>query len=62
MTTFRKRISLGLMVLLQAAGGAQASNLPEHLLHEPIPLVAEKPVRQADFKGKKPVYLKFWAT
>lgn len=62
MRTYLKRIMLGFVTLFMAVSSAQASNLPEQLLREPIPLVTGKPVSLADFKGKKPVYLKFWAT
>lgn len=52
----------GLFALFFALGGAQAGGLPDALLQEPIPLITGKTTRLADFKGKKPVYLKFWAT
>lgn len=39
-----------------------ASNLPEELLKAPINLVSGEHVTLDQYKGKKPVYLKFWAT
>lgn len=45
-----------------AAAGALASNLPDALLHEPIHLISGEQTTLADFQGRKPVYLKFWAT
>lgn len=57
-----KRFMPGLFALFFALGGAQAGGLPDALLQEPIPLITGKTTRLADFKGKKPVYLKFWAT
>lgn len=41
---------------------AMASNLPEKLQQMPIYLENGKTLRLIDFAGKKPVYLKFWAT
>ena len=39
-----------------------ASNLPGYLLNQPIRLMNGETVNLADYQGKKPVYLKFWAT
>ncbi len=36
--------------------------IPDELLEMPIPLISEKRTTLSDYKGKKPVYLKFWAT
>lgn len=48
----------------QTAEGAQKveAALPEALLHKAIRLTSGETVTLAQFKGKKPVYLKFWAT
>lgn len=39
-----------------------ASNLPEKLLNMPISLTSGEVVTLKQYQGKKPVYLKFWAT
>jgi len=39
-----------------------ATNLPDELLNAPIHLTSGKTVSLAEYKGKKSVYLKFWAT
>jgi thiol-disulfide isomerase/thioredoxin len=39
-----------------------ATNLPDEMLNAPIHLTSGKRVSLAEYKGKKPVYLKFWAT
>ncbi|CAB1275643.1 TlpA family protein disulfide reductase [Candidatus Nitrosacidococcus tergens] len=39
-----------------------ADNLPDNLLNAPIHLISGKTTSLADFKGEKPVFLKFWAT
>ncbi len=49
---------LPLLFLLKAV----ASNLPDELLHTPITLLSGEQVTLADFQGRQPVYLKFWAT
>ena len=41
---------------------AQAGNLPEKILNMPIELLSGKNITLADYRNKKPVYLKFWAT
>ncbi len=41
---------------------ALSTNMPEEFLHIPIPLISGKDTSLAEYKGKKPVYLKFWAT
>jgi Thiol-disulfide isomerase and thioredoxins len=39
-----------------------ATTVPDKLLNMPMHLISGKSISLADFKGKKPVYLKFWAT
>ena len=39
-----------------------ATHLPDQLLETPIHLTSGETVTLAQYKGKKPVYLKFWAT
>lgn len=39
-----------------------AGDLPDELLNAPIHLISGEDVSLAEYKGKKPVYLKFWAT
>lgn len=41
---------------------SHASNLPDELLNAPIHLMSGEQTSLAANKGKKPVYLKFWAT
>lgn len=62
MRTYLKRITLVFVTFFMAVDSVPASNLPERLLREPISLVTGELTSLADFKGKKPVYLKFWAT
>lgn len=40
----------------------KASNLSEELLNMPISLISGEVVTLKQYQGKKPVYLKFWAT
>src|SRR5690554_5341021 len=39
-----------------------ADDLPDELLNAPIHLISGKSVSLAEYKGERPVYLKFWAT
>ncbi|MCK9505917.1 MAG: redoxin domain-containing protein [Porticoccaceae bacterium] len=39
-----------------------ATNLPDELLNTPIHLISGGKTSLAEYRGKKPVYLKFWAT
>jgi len=41
---------------------AYSTNLPEKLLNIPIPLISGQTTSLAMYEGKKPVYIKFWAT
>lgn len=41
---------------------AYSSNLPPQLLNIPFPLISGKSISLSEFEGKKPVYIKFWAT
>lgn len=41
---------------------SNATNLPDELLNAPINLISGEKTSLAEYKGKKPVYLKFWAT
>lgn len=45
-----------------ASLSSYASNLPDSILQLPIKTTDGQIVRLIDFKGKQPVYLKFWAT
>lgn len=62
MRNYFKLMTMGCIALFFTASGAQGSNLPDKLLHETIHLVSGESTRLADFEGKRPVYLKFWAT
>ncbi|TMO01666.1 TlpA disulfide reductase family protein [Pseudoalteromonas sp. S558] len=53
---------VSLFLLLVCSNHTYASNLPYELLNAPIHLISGKTVSLADYKGQKPVYLKFWAT
>jgi len=48
--------------LLSFSLHSQAKNLPDDLLNTPIQLITGEKTSLAEYKGKKPVYLKFWAT
>lgn len=54
-----KTIFIGMLFIVMHS---YASNLPDELLNAPIHLVSGKTVSLAEYQGKKPVYLKFWAT
>ena len=54
--------TIGLALFLSVTLPVFASPVPDALLHEPVYLISGKQVSLADFQGKKPVYLKFWAT
>ena len=51
-----------IVLTLFISGHSVAGNLPDELLNAPIHLTSGKSVSLADYKGEKPVYLKFWAT
>lgn len=53
---------VGAAVLMTIIEHGAAAGLPEKLLAMPITLTTGEVTSLADFKGKKPVYLKFWAT
>lgn len=53
---------IGAVVLMTMIEHGAAAGLPEKLLAMPITLTTGEVITFADFKGKKPVYLKFWAT
>lgn len=51
-----------LLLYFLCSSSTYASNLPEELLNAPIQLISGETVNLANYKGNKPVYLKFWAT
>ena len=50
------------LVLVVFSVNLYATSLSDELLNIPIPLISGASVSLAEYKGKKPVYLKFWAT
>jgi len=50
------------LVLIIFSMKLYATNLPDELLNIPIPLLSGQHTSLAEYKGKRPVYLKFWAT
>lgn len=54
--------SIALTLFISPMLLAQASNLSKQLLTIPITLTTGEVVTLAQYQGKKPVYLKFWAT
>ncbi|TQV89326.1 redoxin domain-containing protein [Aliikangiella coralliicola] len=58
----KKLITLKALLLLTFYLPVHGSNLPEQLLKMPIKLTSGETVSLAQYQGKKPVYLKFWAT
>ena len=44
------------------AAHSYGASIPEQLLEMPIPLISGKSTTLSEYNGKKPVYLKFWAT
>ncbi len=52
----------GWLILLLLLVLPSAWALPDKLLQAPIPLLGGGSTSLAEFQGKKPVYLKFWAT
>lgn len=55
-------INLILLFTLFLSENIYASNLPDKLLNIPITLLSGEQTTLAKYNGKKPVYLKFWAT
>ncbi|KGJ87062.1 TlpA family protein disulfide reductase [Colwellia psychrerythraea] len=55
-------MSITLTLLISAASLAHASNLSKQLLTIPMTLTTGEVVTLEQYQGKKPVYLKFWAT
>ncbi len=53
---------LSILVAFVFSFSVSATTLPDKLLNIPIHLISGESISLADFKGKKPVYLKFWAT
>lgn len=62
MDNLRKLMQLGLLVLCCMAMQVRAGSLSQDLLHKPIMLMSGEQTSLADWQGRKPVYLKFWAT
>jgi len=50
------------LVLVIFSVNLYAASLPDELLNIPIGLISGESVSLVEYKGKKPVYLKFWAT
>lgn len=60
---YKSKVKLSfVLVLMIFSINLYAMNLPDKLLNIPIPLISGKHTSLAEFKGKRPVYLKFWAT
>jgi thiol-disulfide isomerase/thioredoxin len=59
-----KRLLFSIILTLSICASAlvQASNLSKQLLTMPMTLTTGEVVTLAQYQGKKPVYLKFWAT
>jgi len=59
-----RKITFNLLLLftLLISENIYASNLPDELLNIPITLLSGEQTALAKYNGKKPVYLKFWAT
>jgi thiol-disulfide isomerase/thioredoxin len=55
-------ISITLTLFISATSLVHASNLSEQLLTLPMTLTTGEVVTLEQYQGKKPVYLKFWAT
>lgn len=55
-----KKLFVFILVIFSAK--ISATSLPEELLNIPISLISGEQTSLAEYKGKKPVYLKFWAT
>lgn len=58
----RLLMSITLTLLISATSLVHASNLSKQLLTMPITLTTGEVVTLEQYQGKKPVYLKFWAT
>lgn len=54
--------SLFISVVSVSGGAAQATGLDQRILDLPITLISGKTVTLGQYKGQKPVYLKFWAS
>ena len=55
-----KKVSI--FIFLMFSVKLYAASLPDELLNLPIHLISGEQTSLAEYKGKKPVYLKFWAT
>ena len=53
---------ISMLLLGSLRGFVQASEVSQEMLNLPITLLSGQTVTLSQFKGKKPVYLKFWAT
>jgi len=53
---------LSILVIFAFPFSVSATTLPDKLLNMPIHFLSGENISLADFKNKKPVYLKFWAT
>jgi thiol-disulfide isomerase/thioredoxin len=63
MTTLNKLLKITFVIIsLFPLISANASNIPDELLNMPIQLLSGKTVTLKEYEGKRPVYLKFWAT
>lgn len=55
-------LSRWILVVLLLPTIVIAANIPDELQQIPFPLISGEPVKLADYRGKKPVYVKFWAS
>jgi len=63
LTTFSQPLAaLVALTLIALTSPVVATDLPQRLLETPIHLTSGETVTLAQYKSKKPVYLKFWAT
>ncbi len=57
-----KIIAIPVLLFWSVCGFAQAAEVNQEILDLPITLLSGQTVKLSQYKGKKPVYLKFWAT
>lgn len=62
MKVFKLLLLVIATILVTNLPRVSASNLSEQLLNMPIKLTSDKVITLKQYQGKKPVYLKFWAT
>ncbi|MFK5912751.1 MAG: redoxin family protein [Woeseiaceae bacterium] len=57
-----RKSTLMFVIIMIFSAKVFATNLPDELLNIPIPLISGEHTTLATYNGKKPVYIKFWAT